>query len=93
MPVCVLEAYAARMDAVTAMRMLDAAAAAAYPHMGKDDRQKWHGVQVRRLTPRLVRPDGVPLRRTSPFFWNGQPIAGADLKRSLSGHLGGRLGA
>jgi hypothetical protein len=93
MPECLMLAFVDRADAVRAMRLLDAAQAAALPYLSKEDGQKWHAEQVRRLGPRLVRADGVPSRRTSPFFINGQPIAGADLRRSLSGQLGGRLRA
>lgn len=94
MPACLLESFVGRIDATRALRVLDLAQAAAFPHLEKGARQKWQDEQIRRLGPSGDAPHRQPsVRRTSLFFWNGQPIDGGGLKRAAAGQLGGRLHA
>jgi hypothetical protein len=95
MPECLMLSFADRMDAIIAARLLDAAQAAAYPHIG-DKAQGWYRDQVKRLAPLTAprRADGstIPRHRSAVFFWNGTPIASDSLKRELAGALGRGFG-
>ena len=95
MPSCLIDAYAHHMDRIAAGRLIDAAQAAAYPHMGKGA-SKWINAQIGRLDGKNdQRSADVPHHRTSAMFWSltddgkvvseWEPISGRMLKANLTG--------
>lgn len=99
MPVGLLDAYVQQMDAHKADRLLDAAAAAVYPHMGERPAKTWWARQAKRMAPmsgrrrRSKRPQAN--KRWTPFtltlvddgslLADAEPMAFGELKGHLAG--------
>lgn len=74
------------LDRVRAERVLDAAAAAAYPHLTKSGSRQWLHDWTRRAQ-RVVRATA------EVFSWNGRPVTPDALKQRLRQALGDRFSA
>lgn len=86
-------AHVSELDGLHAEWLLDMATAGDYAGWDKRNRESWWHRQVGRMRRGGSVVDDTPARRRAAFFWNGQPLGGAELKNRATRQLGSRLAA